>query len=166
MRVPQSTPKLFKLISFSVKYPYFKTRQAADSLSVWIRRIVTNAPLEELRLEMLDVPRAGAVHTLNLDGLIYHLSSKHRYTLRILRMGWSFFGLIALADLCKCSNLEELEMLIKDNALVCPLGNGLQQANDYDINVETINPGTTHHFAQTTQACFESQSPQEEHFSS
>lgn len=116
MRNPQGAPQLRKLIALNVEHPYVKRRQVAESLCLWIKRLVSCSPLQELRLEVVDNITVGP--NVSLDSLLHHLASRHRRTLRALRMGRSSFRLRTLESLCDCSNLEELELVITDHALV------------------------------------------------
>lgn len=109
---------LSRLLSLSVEHPYVKTCQVAEALCLWIKKIIARAPLEDLHLQVVDDFSLGGSPNVSLDSLVYHLATRHRSTLRVLRMHWSFFGLSALSVLCSCVKLESLAMVITDHPIV------------------------------------------------
>ncbi|KAI0742435.1 hypothetical protein C8Q80DRAFT_1188375 [Daedaleopsis nitida] len=108
---PSITPRLIRLRHFTVHYIPVMTRIDAAHMYKWVRRVISHAPLECLRLIPEFVTQGGAAVTF--DPLLEHLAARHAQNLRVLDMKECFVGRTALIMLCKtCTNLEELNVAV------------------------------------------------------
>ena len=113
---PSIVPRLDHLRHLTVHYMDVDAREDAAYLYKWIRRVVSHAPLETLRL-VCESEVCGASPTF--DPLLEHLYLKHAGTLRALDMLRCFVGKRALKAFCaSCVQLEELAVTIAPDTLV------------------------------------------------
>ena len=92
------------------------TNRDAAYLYKWIRRTITYAPLELLRL-VCDPHPSGVAPSF--DPLLEHLIARHARRLRILDLREFFVGQNALTRLCEsCPVLEDLFVAVSPATLV------------------------------------------------
>ncbi|EJD05122.1 uncharacterized protein FOMMEDRAFT_166791 [Fomitiporia mediterranea MF3/22] len=98
--IPGTTlPRLRVLESFKVRHAHTASRKEVLNMCVWIRRITSSSPLAVLDVACENPRncqkgyRKGLLgHAISHDGLIDHLISRHRETLRILRLSSAYIG--------------------------------------------------------------------------
>lgn len=113
---PSITPRLIHLRHLTVHYLEPETRTDAAHLYKWIRRVISHAPLESLRL-VCEYELCGPEPTF--DSLLESLSARHAKRLKVLDMRNCYVGNRALRRLCeKCTSLEELAVTISYDTLV------------------------------------------------
>ena len=92
------------------------TRRDAAHLYKWVRKVISHAPLETLRLVVEDIPYGPAP---TFDSLLEHLSARHAKTMRVLDMRDCFVGSRTLRRFCgSCPKLEELAVAVSLETLV------------------------------------------------
>ncbi|KAG5643186.1 hypothetical protein DXG03_001390 [Asterophora parasitica] len=118
---PKTVLRLTRLRSFTFLVDTVpSTRSDALALCRWIKRIISNAPLEVLRL-VCDDPSVTTAH-VPVDNIVDHLVTKHHTTLRVLDLAETYVGLEATrAILTRCVGLEELCLAARREVLVSML---------------------------------------------
>ncbi|OSD03857.1 hypothetical protein PYCCODRAFT_1365235 [Trametes coccinea BRFM310] len=112
---PSIAPRLPRLRHLTVRYSSITTKDYADRLCRWVRRVVAQSPLQTLRLRCENHVCGPAV---SFDPLIEHLSTKHSAELRVLDMSDCFVGKRMLQTLCRaCIYLEEMALSVSTEAL-------------------------------------------------
>ncbi|KAL5478981.1 hypothetical protein ACEPAI_2269 [Sanghuangporus weigelae] len=147
--------RLQSLKCLKVRHAHTNSRIQAVKMCVWIRRLVSASSLEELEVvcenyNSQECPRRGPGHGIRYDGLIDHLSARHKKTLRVLRMPGSYlskrsFGKLLGKDGKGCDILEELEVCVR-RPVFESLGKLLGSASRMRLlrlNVINLKRGTT-----------------------
>ncbi|KAL5525283.1 hypothetical protein ACEPAF_9153 [Sanghuangporus sanghuang] len=111
--------RLQSLTHLKVRHAHTNSRIQAVKMCVWVRRLISASCLEELEVVcansgLQQCPSRGPGHGIRYDGLIEHLSARHRETLRVLRMPGSYLSKRSIKKLLGkdgkgCDMLEELE---------------------------------------------------------
>ena len=113
---PARIPRMPKLRSLTVHCQYAMTTRDAAYLYKWVRRAITYAPLEFLRLVCEHQPSGAAP---SFDPLLEHLIARHARRLRILDLREFLVGWRALRRLCdSCLELEDLFVTVSPATLV------------------------------------------------
>ncbi|KAI0776615.1 hypothetical protein BD413DRAFT_602174 [Trametes elegans] len=113
---PYVAPPLRTLRNLTVRYWNVTTTRETNYLCTWVRRAITNASLEVLRLVCDNDVFGPAV---SFGPLAEHLVYKHTERLRVLDMRDCFLGIEVLKELCRtCTNLEDLSLSISREALL------------------------------------------------
>ncbi|KAI1795387.1 hypothetical protein LXA43DRAFT_882089 [Ganoderma leucocontextum] len=112
---PTRIPRLSRLRYLTVHCNYVMNARDAAYLYKWVRRTVTYAPLESLRL-ICEPQASGAAPSF--DPLLEHLIARHARRLRILDLREFFVGKKALKRLChSCPMLEDLFVTVSSDTL-------------------------------------------------
>ncbi|KAJ3482735.1 hypothetical protein NLI96_g6777 [Meripilus lineatus] len=107
LRPPTTQVYLPNLRSFTIRHKKITDRTGTPYLSRWIRQVASQSPIEELVLLTERGYPSGA--TVNLDGVVQHLRSRHHTTLRVLNMNPSYVRKKTLRKLFSdCPHLEEV----------------------------------------------------------
>ncbi|KAL5498375.1 hypothetical protein ACEPAH_2517 [Sanghuangporus vaninii] len=96
--------RLQSLKHLKVRHSHTNSRIQAVKMCVWIRRLISASCLEELEVvcensDSQQCPPRGPGHGIRYDGLIEHLSARHRETLRVLRMPGSYLSKRSISKL-------------------------------------------------------------------
>lgn len=117
LRPPTTQVYLPNLRSFTIRHKKITDRTGTPYLSRWIRQVASQSPIEELVLLTERGYPSGA--TVNLDGVVQHLRSRHHTTLRVLNMNPSYVRKKTLRKLFSdCPHLEEVGVGIHASLLV------------------------------------------------
>ncbi len=112
---PAHAPRLSRLQRLTVHCQYVMTTRDAAYLYKWVRRVVTYAPLESLRLVCEHQPSGAAP---SFDPLLEHIIARHA-RLRILDLREFLVGWKTLTRLCdRCPELEDLFVTVSPAILV------------------------------------------------
>lgn len=95
-------------------------------MCVWIRRLISAAPLATLEIgceDAEDCPSRGPGHGISYDGLVQHIVSRHKGTLKILKIPSAYLGAHAVRYLLGaegdgCKLLEELDACVRRKVFV------------------------------------------------
>ena len=117
---PSRTPRLSHLRDLTVHCLRVETSRGAAYLYKWVRRVITYAPLETLRL-LCEPQSSGAAPSF--DPLLEHLIARHAQRLRVLDIREFLVGNKTLGKLCDtCSELRVLFVALSCDTLVWRLG--------------------------------------------
>ncbi|KAI9061905.1 hypothetical protein FKP32DRAFT_1575048 [Trametes sanguinea] len=129
------TPRLPCLRHLTIRYSSITTKDYADRICRWVRRVIAQSPIQTLRLQCENHVFGPAV---SFDPLVEHLSIKHAARLRVLDMSDCFVGKRMLHMLCRtCTHLEELSLSISTDALddFLTAAAGLQRLRTASFNI-------------------------------